>query len=183
MPALSPSVTNEFCKLCGWAFETWLNHRALFDCNQRSAELQKSLASDTLFRLSVISQEYSLLQIAKLHDKAIIGGNITLSIEYVVNYGGWSPTTKTHLESLQRKLELFAAGIRGARNKSLSHNDLSSIVSGATLGSFAEGEDVEYFKNLQEFVDLVHDEVIGGPWPFDDLVNNDVAAFLTMLKT
>lgn len=182
MPALSASVVVEFCKLCGWTYEAWLNHRELFDQNPRAAQLQKSLAGDALARLSVISQEYALLQIVKLHDRAVVSGNVTLGIDYVLTYGGWSNSVRSHLEALATELNNFASQLRDARNKSLSHNDLATIVAGATLGTFANGADEKYFKVLQEFVNTVHDQVVGGPWPFNDLVKNDVAAFLVTIK-
>ena len=65
----------------------------------------------------------------------------------------------------------------------LSHNDLDTIAADATLGEFAEGDDVKYFAALQEFVNIVHFETVGEPWPFNDLVKNDVAAFLAVIKT
>jgi AbiU2 len=182
MAALSEPVVVEFCKLCGWAYETWLNHRELFDENARAEELQKSFAGDALARLSVISQEYSLLQVAKLHDSAVVSGKITLSIDYVVNYGAWSASVRSQLEALQTKLNAFGSQLRGARNKSLSHNDFAAVVSGATLGAFQKGDDEAYFQTLQDFVNIVHSEVVGGQWPFNDLVKNDVAAFLAVLK-
>jgi len=182
MHALSASVVNEFCKLCGWAYEAWLNHRELFDQNPRAAELQKSWARDALARLSVISQEYVLLQVVKLHDRAVVSGNVTLGIDYIVTYGGWSDSVRDHLDGLANDLKEFASQLRDARNKSLSHNDLATIVAGAALGGFTKGADEEYFKVLQEFVNTVHEQVIGGPWPFNDLVKNDVAAFLATIK-
>lgn len=182
MPALSPFVVVEFCKLCGWAYESWLNHRELFDRNPREGELKQSWAGDTLGRLNIISQEYSLLQITKLHDRPVVGGNITLGIDYVILYGGWSDPITKRLQVLSDQLTYFASKLRNVRNKCLSHNDLATIVAGATLGVFADGEDDEYFKTLQEFVNIVHDQVVGGPWPFDDLVENDVVAFLAMIK-
>ena len=182
MAPLSPSVALEFCKLSGWAYEAWLNHRELFDLNPRAAELQKSFAGDELARLSVISQEYSLLQIAKLHDPAVVSGKITLGIDYVVTYGAWSPGIRTQLESLRTKLNAFGDQLRDVRNKSLSHNDLGQIVAGATLGAFQAGDDELYFQSLQELVDIVHREAVNGPWPFSDLVKNDVAAFLALLR-
>lgn len=183
MHALSASVVVEFCKLCGWAYETWLNHCELFDKNPRAVELQRSLAGDALARLSVISQEYALLQVVKLHDRSVVGrGNVTLGIDYILTYGGWSDSVRAHLEALAIELNAFALQLRDARNKSLSHNDLATIVAGATLGVFANGADEEYFKVLQEFVNTVHGQVVGGPWPFDDLVKNDVAAFLATIK-
>lgn len=182
MSALSASVVVEFCKLCGWAYETWLNHRELFDQNPRAAELQKSWAGDAMARLSVISQEYALLQVVKLHDRAVVSGNVTLGIDYVLTYGGWPNSVRTHLEALAAELNAFASQLRDARNKSLSHNDLAAIVAGATLGAFTNGADEKYFKVLQEFVNTVHNQVIGGPWPFDDLVENDAGAFLATIK-
>ncbi len=182
MHALSESVVKKFCEVCGWAYEVWLNHRELFDHNPRAAELQKSWAGDALARLSVISQEYALLQIVKLHDPAEVRGNITLGIDYIVTYGGWSDSVRAHLDVLANELNNFASQLRDARNKSLSHNDLAPIVAGATLGAFAQGADEKYFEILQEFVNTVHEQVIGGPWPFNDRVKNDVAEFLTTIK-
>ncbi|HEX4322745.1 MAG TPA: hypothetical protein VHZ52_17665 [Acidobacteriaceae bacterium] len=180
--ALSPFVVEEFCKLCDWTHEVWLNHRALFDDNPRSDELMKSFAGHELERLSIISHEYSLLQIVKLHDRAIMGGNATLGIEYVLVFGGWPNSVRDELENMAKKLRDFAVPLRDVRNKVLSHNDLASIVAGATLGSFEEDAEVQYFKILKEFVNVVHKEVIGSPWPFNEFVKSDVAAFLDLIK-
>lgn len=56
------------------------------------------------------------------------------------------------------------------------------MVAGATLGKFSKGNDEKYFQALQDFANLVHAEVVGGPFPFNDLVKNDVAAFLSSLQ-
>lgn len=182
MPALSPLVVEEFCKLCDWAFQTWLIHRELFDENPDAAQLQASHGAEALSLLSVITQEYALHQIAKLHDSTVVAGNVTLGIDYMVKYGGWSSTTQASLSALAQRLSQFATGLRSARNKALSHNDLAAIVAGQALGSFTPGEDIKYFEDLQEFVNLVHEEVIGGPFPFDDLVKNDVIGLLSIIK-
>ncbi len=182
MQALSPSVVEEFCKLCDLAHEAWLNHLELFDNNPRVAELMNSFAGDELARLSIITQEYSLLQIVKLHDKAVMNGKVTLGIDYVLKYGGWSDSVRNSLEKLTKELNDFASQLREVRNKSLSHNDLATIVAGTTLGEFAKGADNRYFEALKEFVNIVHDQVIGGPRPFNTLVKNDVGAFLATIK-
>ena len=182
MPALSRVVVEEFCKLCDWSFQVWLNHRELFDDNPRAADLQKSMGAEALSRLRTISHEYTLHQIAKLHDRAVVAGEVTLGIEYIVKYGGWNQPVLAKLTDLAGKLNEFAQGLRTVRNRALSHNDLAAILSGSVLGEFAEDEDVKYFNVLQEFVNVVHAEVIGGPSPFDDLVKNDVAALMAMIK-
>ena len=180
--ALSVSVVEEFCNLCNRAHELWLNHLELFDNNPRNAELFNSSAAKEWVRLSNISHEYSLLQVVKLHDKAVMNGNITLGIDYVLTYGGWSNSVRPRLESLAKELDGFASQLRGLRNKMLSHYDLATILAGAPLGGFAMGEDVKYFKDLQEFVNIVHDQVVGGPYPFSTNVINDIAYFLRTIK-
>ena len=180
--ALSASVVSDFCTLCDKAHEYWLNHLELFDNNPRNTELMKSIARDEWERLSIISHEYSLLQVRKLHDRAVTSGKITLGIDYMLKYGGWSDSVRSRLEGLANELDGLADKLEDVRNKILSHNDLATIVAGARLGEFADGADEKYFKDLQEFVNTVHDEVIGGPWQFDDRVKNDVAAFLAMIK-
>jgi hypothetical protein len=179
---LSASVVRDFCTLCDKAHEYWINHLELFDNNPRNAEICNSLAGKEWERLSVISQEYGLLQIIKLHDKAVMNGNNTLGIEYVLTYDGWSDSVRLSLETLAKELRDFAKQLVGARNKILSHNDLDTIVAGAVLGDFADDACEKYFKDLQDFVNMVHNEVIGGPWRFDDRVENNVAEFLATIK-
>ncbi len=183
MQALSASVIVAFCTLCSRAHELWLNHLELFDNNPRLTELMNSAAKAELVRLSIMSQEYSLLQIVKLHDKAVINVNVTLGIDFVLKYGGWSDSVRLRLEELKKQLDDFTdKELRGARNKILSHYDLATIVSDATLGTFADGDDEKYFKALQEFVNIVHDQVVRGPYPFNKLVKNDIAYFLRTIK-
>jgi hypothetical protein len=179
---LSASVVVEFCALCDKAHEYWIHHLELFDNNPRNAELMKSPAGQEWERLSIISHEHGLLQLIKLHDKAAMRGHITLGIDYVLTKGTWSDVVRLRLEALAKQLGDFAKQLLDARNKILSHRDLETILAGATLGAFPEGATAEYFKALQEFVNTVHDEVIGGPRPFNDLVKKDVAAFLATVK-
>lgn len=141
------------------------------------------MGADALARLRTISHEYTLLQIAKLHDPVVVAGQVTLGIEYIVKYGAWDAATSATISQLAERLNEFARGLRTVRNKALSHNDLAAVLSGATLGEFDKDEDIQYFATLQQFVDVVHGEAIGCPWPFDDLVKNDVAALMAMIKS
>jgi len=182
MHALSASVVVEFCALCDRAHLLWLNHLGLFDKNPRNGDFMKSTVKDEWIRLYEISQEHSSLQLVKLHDKAIMNGNITLGIDYVFTYGGWSGSVLSSLEKLKKELDRFADQLRGARNKMLSHYDLATILAGVPLGHFRDGDDERYFRALQEFVNIVHDQVVGGPYPFSHTVTNDIAFFLRAIK-
>jgi len=160
-----------------------MNHLALFDNNPRNTEFLESVIKDEWMRLRDISHEYSLLQIVKLHDPAVMNGNNTLGIDYVFACRGWSDSMRPRLTALIKELDNFAnSKLRGVRNKVLSHNDLATILDEATLGEFAEGADKQYFEALQEFVNIVHDEVIGGPYQFCTLVQGDVAYFLRSIR-
>ena len=183
MTAHSPIVVTEFYQLCNWAYEAWRTHRVLFDESSRTALLQSSPASDALHRLSKITQEYVLHQISKLHDPAVQRGQANLGIEYMVNFGGWDQSTQVRLSALQIRLEQLALKLRAVRNKRLSHNDLATILNSVTLGTFPKEMDFDYFQVLQEFVDIVHAEVIGYPRAFDDLVDNDAVALLHAIKS
>jgi hypothetical protein len=182
MHAHSRLVVEQFCALCDKAHEYWLNHLELFDKNPRNDELLESTARNEWIRLSIISHEYLLLQVRKLHDRAVTSGKITLGIDYMLKYGGWSDSVRYRLMELSEELDGLADKLEDVRNKILSHNDLATIVAGATLGEFGEGADEKYFEALQEFVNIVHDQVAGGPYPFNNFVRNDIAFFLRTLK-
>lgn len=77
-----------FCQACDWAYQAWVTHKYLFDLNDKKAEtLAKAVAFTE--RLSTITQEYSLQQIAKLHDPGEQGKSRNLSVDFVVRFGEW----------------------------------------------------------------------------------------------
>jgi len=136
MSAHSIAVVKAFYDLCNRAYGDWRIHRILFDDNPRKKELERSEAKHALTHFSILSQESFLLQIAKLHDPAIMQGHITLGIEYMVKYGGWETNIETKLQALQSQLKDLDKLTRPARNKILSHNDLESILDGGIVGAF-----------------------------------------------
>jgi hypothetical protein len=38
-----------------------------------------------------------MLQIAKLHDSAVVSGRISFTLDYMVEYGGWDDVTRERL--------------------------------------------------------------------------------------
>jgi len=178
MTALSNEIVSEFCSLCNLAYESWRLHKLLIDDNPHYDPMRRDKCGGFLERLSRITQEYALLQLVKLHDPAVQKNSINLTLEYVITYGGWDEETLSQLKELFIKLESLAKKIRPARHKFLSHNDLESILSSAVLGPFQEGADNEYYKVLQEFVNIIHIDTYGRPYPFDKTVEKDVQSIL-----
>jgi hypothetical protein len=85
--------------------------------------------------------------------------------------------------ALDKKMLPFVENLKVARNKILSHNDLRTLLKDIPQGKFNIDTDVEYFGNLQEFVHIVHSKTaLGGPFPFDQSVANDVQGFLGCWK-
>jgi hypothetical protein len=177
MSALTPQIVDEFWEICNAAYECWLAHRTLFDDNADQEPLLRSQCAAFLQHLSIVTQRDTLHQIAKLHDRPGHIGQHNLSIAYITEYGPWDRETRMRLNGLKAKLDSFAALLRSARNKITAHNDLATRLLRPALGGFADGADIEYFKNLQEFVDIV----AGGPRRFNDLIRNDARAFVESL--
>jgi len=166
MPALSPEIVKKFCGLCNWVHESWQMFRIFFDKNPK-VKLFDYYKFPLYFQyLALSTKEHSLFQIVKLHDPAVQGKDINLSIDYIISYGGWNPEVTSKLEELRRKLEELATFIKPVRNKLYSHFDLATILKGEPIGGFPPGRDEEYFENLQEFMNIIHGEIIGGPHPY-----------------
>jgi len=189
--SLSNKVIEEFRKLCDWAYVSWSMRKSLFDENPDSKYLKNPRYSGVIEHLSAIMQEHWLLQLAKLHDPAIQSKATNLSIAYIIEYGCWDSNTDNELKRLQKEMEQFYRPnqqnkenkqIETARNKILSHNDLTSILAGDDLGTFQAGDDIKYFKCLQDFVNLIYEKTIGGSYLFYDNTPQDVEVFMHCFK-
>jgi hypothetical protein len=182
MFAHSETVVRKFCEISQSTYDAWRKHRILFHKNPREAELIKSPAGKTLIRLSIITQEYFLHQVSKLHDPAVQKDQVNLGIDYIVRFGGWDEMVKAKLQLLQKQLEELPKKIRPARNKILFYNDLETYLNEPTLGAFPDEADTEYFKALEEFVNVVHENAIGTQWQFSRDVDAESQLLLSSLK-
>lgn len=181
MSAISDQVAEKFCELCNWAYEVWCTHRKLFDDNTFK---EQTIGKSAYFtnRLSIITQEYCLQQIAKLHDRAIMHDNINLTIDFIKRFGEWDDGEKEKVFSICDRLNALFNKNKTARNKVIAHNDLETLMQDETLGDFPENLDIQYFQVLQELADIVYSKWIGGPYLFNDLVEADVEEFLALMK-
>lgn len=181
MDPMSKDVAIKFCELCNWVYETWATHKFLFDENKTP---EKNIGKSACFtnRLSTITQEYCLQQIAKLHDPAIQGNSLNLTIDYMLRFGEWGEQTD-EMKKIHEKLLGLWERLKPARNKVLAHNDLETLMADAALGSFPKDADNAYFDALQGLVNKVHEKWVGGPYHFNDLVKADILEFLALLES
>lgn len=180
MNPISGDVAKKFCELCNWANECWLTHKRLFDKNDRK---ERTLGKAEYFtaRLSIITQEYGLLQICKLHDPAIQGGSLNITIDYIERFGEWG-SDRDRIRGLVSQLRALFEKIKSARNKVLAHNDLETLMDATVLGEFPKDLDEQYFSALQELANEVHGKWCDGQYPFNDLAGADVDEFLNVLE-
>ena len=179
MPHAPPPATQNdaqaFCDLCQWVYECWLTHSHLLERLPERLEEERNLpvgeVVDTpigrcLGRLNEISQQYSLLQIAKLHDRARQNGNENLSIDFFVKQEFWSEEEVAIIAGIASELDSLYKKLKDARNKILTHNDRSVFSSAVPLGSFAEGEDENYFDALGRLCSMIWKKFPNRNWPY-----------------
>ena len=182
MSTHSKKVADKFCDSCKWLHQSWQTRKYLFDENPSIDSLKKPHYADFFLRLNFILQEYWIQQLAKLHDPAVQYGHKNLSIDYMIDCGQWDAQTKAGLSALRAKMTHFETKLREARNKIISHNDLSTILQMTDFGKFNQGDDVEYFNHLYKFASIVSQRVLGKIFLYDDLVKNDVQFFMSAFE-
>ena len=171
----------EFVSMCSWANYCWrfsLAADAEFEKRRKLFESGNAVG-DGLGRLSKMIQGYGLLEALKLHDPAESCGRPTLGFDYVISrLHSWSPATKSKLEELRSKMRDFidpapsaaasvGSSLKLARNKTLCHNDIELLLNKKLVGGFALEDGEAYLSNLQEFSNIVSEELLGGSRPFD----------------
>jgi hypothetical protein len=161
--ALSKALLDRLFNQCNWAHEVWTLRRALFEGNRRKRTLERGPHMYFLATVNTALTEYVLLQIAKLHDPAVVSGRVSLTIEYVVEYGGWDASSRRKLLRLKERLDALGKQIRPARNRLIAHNDLAAVLGDTALGAFEEGADRKYFRALQSFITTVYRSATGEP--------------------
>jgi len=183
--SINKDVIKKFCELCDWNHQVWMICLAIEE-NSITKNIFRGECKGFFVRFNKIMLEYAILQLVKLHDPPIQNQKTNLTLKYIVEYGDWDSETRGQLETLYRKLEELggkSGPLKSARNNIISHYDLETVVKEITLGAFDKGKEVEYFQVLQEFVNLIHEKSIGGPYPFDDFAKPDTDAFLKALSS
>ena len=182
MAEISPATQSDaqaFCGACQWVYECWTTHANLFEClpkhlkDERSVTLADFLETPygrCLDRLNTISQEYSILQIAKLHDPAVQGIYENLSIDFFVKQTFWSEDETPIIREISLALGGFSDQISDARKKILAHNDRSAFAENLPLGDFPEGDDQKYFHTLGQLCSMIWNKFPNRNWPYGNRI-------------
>jgi len=169
------SLVKSFCLIANWTYECWQTHKILFENN---SVINYELGHFPHFseRVSIIIQEYSILQICKLHE-SMNNKRPSLTLDYVIGQGEWGSDFE-QLQELNNNLNNFYLKLKIARDKIIAHSDAETYAKESTLGAFIHGEDCRYFSDLQTAVNIIHENTCGGPYPFNDLASSDAKEFI-----
>jgi hypothetical protein len=105
-----------------------------------------------------ILREYSLLQVAKIHDPEQTGGYANHSLDYLAaRYGAQDDSVIAAFEKSNAQL---IDSVCHARKKVIAHSDATAVGSTYRFGAFDDGADDDYFRSLHEVVARLY-EVAG----------------------
>ena len=184
MPQAPPAAeidAQAFCDLCQWVYECWLTHSHLFEPLPALLEEERNIPVGEFLetpigrcmgRLNEISQQYSILQIAKLHDPARQGRNENLSIDFFVRQELWSEEEMPVIAGIACELDDLYRKIHDVRNKILTHNDRTAFADDESLGNFPQGDDEMYFDALGRLCTLIWNKFPHKNWPYGPRVFN-----------
>jgi len=184
MSQLTPVTEQDiraFCESCSWTFQAWSIHRVFQDSLPPGDSRLARKHGYFLNRLGIISQEYTLLQIAKLDDPAIQSGKLNLTVDRIVEHGNWDRATRAQLEELRVELRILPSHLSVLRNKILAHHDRDVALAGTAVGGFPAGMDESYFEALHAFASLAHKATFGFIYAFDDFARRDTELFVADL--
>lgn len=150
-----------FCNCCAWLHTCWSMCLAVHEAARRPELLPDgsfwdSHSGEFLKHHGKISNEYTLLQFAKLHDQPSVGGNRNLVIGYFNPRDDWPEEDWDEIERISHRLdEFYQENIKDVRNKILAHSDLETCRDNTLLGQFFEAEGEAYLRDLGRFASMI----------------------------
>jgi len=163
-PHVSKNDVNAFCNFCVSLRSIFRHYQILF--NEGAADLRrellKSIAPTFFGDLNEMLIEHLILQICKVTDREESREHKNLTVTFLINNSDFSaaPVQLKRLKSLSDSMHAFRAKILPARNRFIGHLDRHSVLDGKALGGADEGEWVQFWLDLQSFVNIMHQHYI-----------------------
>lgn len=145
-------------KFCNYVVDLKAKHRMvkeLFE-SEDGRRLMDATAPAFFADLGDILIKYFLLESSKITERASSFGRENFTIAYMRENIDWPGNARKDIERLNRDIMAFGNHIKDARNRVLAHLDKTTVLSGDTLGRFAEGEDDKFISALEEMCNILH---------------------------
>ena len=161
---------------CNWAWDCFQLAKAY--CN--AEDIHGWCGVDSY--LVPILREYSLLQIAKIHDPKQSSGHPNHSLDYLAAL--YSAEADSVMVAFKKKNADLIESVCQARKKVIAHNDLAALNSDRRFGAFENGADNDYFRSLHQVVARLYDKAGIGPFPeWPSFAQHDAELFLKVVRT
>ena len=175
-------LLRDHCVSLHWSFYTYCD---LF--NDENRDLLDKVAPVFFSDIASIMHRDWILQACKLMDpaetkyKGIVCENITIKL--INKQLEKHNLLNKNIVDVSDKISKYGDNIKPARNKRLAHYDRDSQIKNAILGETSEAELLEFLDSLQEYCDLVGEEIGVGPLAFGGGgCSGDVLDFLKYLR-
>ena len=167
-----PEVIKQFCDQCYSIRALYKEYIYLYESdNKERLDLLDKTARDFFRELQRILIDRILLNICKITDNASFGKKDNLTIEYILKKIKQDTNGNLGLDELSKEIHTFRKYIVDARHKIIVHSDFETITSNKILGSFSKTDNDKFWKNLQEFVNKIHNHYFKSPFILDDVVD------------
>jgi len=154
-----------FADACAFSRSVYLHFRTLYETSTDDDRARMGRAAEILFGdLHQIFVEYIILQICKITDPANdFKKNDNHTVAFLLKHYGLTGDAKIgpRLTELDQKTQAFRQKLLPARNKLISHADRDAILAGDKLGGAPQAEWDQFWLDLEELVNIIHERVTG----------------------
>jgi hypothetical protein len=162
MPVSGITATKEdveaFRDSCVLLRSQWEHFITLFEGTELKRELLQSTARTFFGDLHRLFVEHLVLHICRLTDSAQTMGRKNLTVKFLIEHSDFSsaPDILKKLKRISADIDAFRELILPARNRFISHLDLEAVRLGDPLGAASTDKWKQFWADLQEFLDLMH---------------------------
>lgn len=119
-----------------------------------------------------------VLQFCRVTERGKRGKLTTNSLLHMIP---WPPAIRQQLEAVNARLMKFRQYVEPARNKRVAHAELRAELDQVTLGKYPTGDDDQFMRDLEEFLTLAHEHLVGTPVSLSVSTSRDVQALVRVL--
>jgi putative transcriptional regulator len=153
-----------FASACVNARSVYMHYKALFEEPSLGENPLKELSPYFFSDLGLMFRDCIILQVCKLTDPAVEGrGNENLTVAFLTANTDFStdPAGAIELRARAERIEQFRSQLKPARDKIISHLDRKSIFNRKPLGGAETDAWVDFWLDLQVFVNLLWKRYVG----------------------
>jgi AbiU2 len=162
-----------FASHCVFVWSIYLHAKMLFEASSDNDKKRMSRTAGILFGdLNRMFNEYLILQVCKITDPAKdMKKNDNHTVTFLLQHYDFSvdPAAQRRLKLLADQLHAFRKQVEAARNKFISHSDRTAILAGAALGAAPQAAWDGFWSDLQAFVSIIHEKVVGTPFEITEV--------------